>query len=347
MAALTAVQLNDLVATTIRDLDEPNFTQIAQTLVRYTAMSRLLKKSRRTIQSGYGVQWDVMVNFSGTAENVGLGSQDTIELPDTMVQAQADWRNTKSHWSVIGQEISMNKGKRRIVNLIEARRLAAMGSLAELMETNFWGPPVAITDEVTPWGVKTWIVKNATEGFNGGAPSGFTSIGLNPTTYPTWKNYTALYSAKTKDDLVRKLRRAARRTNFMPIVEGFRDSNKRDMYGFYCNEAVYEAMEEILEDQNESLGDDIAPKDGKAKFLRSDLEWVPKLDADTTDPIYGINWGWYETIVLADWWLKQTVVPVYPGQHTVAATFLDCTYQTTCKNRRENFVVSTATTEPS
>lgn len=345
MAVLTATKLNDLVNTTLRDLDEPNFTQIAQTLTRYTAMSKLMKKKKRTISSGYGVQWDAMVNFSGTAENVGLGSQDSIELVDTMTQAQVDWRNTKVHWSVIGQEISMNGGKRRIVNLINARRIAAMGSLAELMENNFWGPPVALTDEVTPWGIKTWIVKNATEGFNGGAPSGYTTIGLNPTTYPAWKNYTAPYTAKTKDDLIRKLRRAARKTNFMPIVEA-PESNSGDMFGYYTNESVFETMEEVLETQNDNLGNSLDPKRGAVVFNRSELEWVPKLDADTTDPVYGINWGWFETVTLIDWWLKQTVVPVYPGQHTVQATFLDCTYQHVIKNRREMFVVSNGTTEP-
>lgn len=346
MPVLTAPKLNDLVNTTLRDLDEPNFTQIAQTLTRYTAMNKLLKKSKRVIQSGYGVQWDAMVNFAGTAENVGLASQDSIELNETMTQATADWRNTKVHWSLIGQELSMNKGKRQIVDLINTRRIAAMGSLAELMESNFWGPPVASTDEVTPWGIRTWTVKNGTEGHNGGAPSGYTTIGLNPTTYPAWKNYTAPYTAFTKDDGIRKLRRAARRTNFQPIVDNVPESNRGDQYGYYTNETVFETAEEVLEDQNDNLGNALDPKTNSAMFNRSMLEWVPRLDSDTTNPVYGINWGWFSTCVLADWWLKQTVVPVYPGQHNVQATFLDCTYQIVCKNRREQFVMSNGTTEP-
>jgi hypothetical protein len=204
--ALTATQLSDLVASTIRDLDEPNLTEITSDLQEHTAMKRLLKKKQRTIQSGIGAQWDVMVNHSGGSENVGLGAQDNVEIVDTLVQAQADWRNTVTHWAMIGQEMSMNMGKRRIVDLMMVREKAAMISLAELMEANFWGPPVASTDDVTPWGINTWVVKNATEGFNGGAPSGYTSIGLNPTTYPRWKNYSGNYTAVTKDDLIRKWR---------------------------------------------------------------------------------------------------------------------------------------------
>jgi hypothetical protein len=40
-------------------------------------------------------------------------------------------------------------------------------------------------------------------------------------------------------------------------------------------------------------------------------------------------------------------VPVYPGQHTVQAHFLDSTYQFVSKSRRDNFVLATGTTEPS
>ena len=347
MSTLTAVQLNDLVATTLRDLGKPKFTEIATDLQKHTAMRNLLKKNRVSIQGGYGVQWDVMVNHSGSATNVGLGASDNINIVDTMVQAQADWRNSTANWAVIGQEIDMNREPARIVNLLQVRRLACMISLTELMEANFWGPPVAASDDVTPWGVNTWIVKNATEGFNGGAPSGYTSIGLNPTTYPRWRNWTFQYTTVSKDDFVRKLRKAATFTDFMPPVDGIPTFNTGDSYGFYSNYGLIGPLEEILEEQNESLGTDIASMDGKVVFRRTPINWVPKLESDTTNPIYGINWGEFKTIILSGWWLKETNVPIYPGQHTISAHFLDCTYQWVTKNRRCHFVGATGTSYPS
>lgn len=348
MPALTALQLNDLTQTTIRELNEPNFIEIATDLQEYTAMKRLFKKNKRTIQSGFGVQWDVMVNHSGLADNVGLGAQDNIEIVDTMTQAQADWRNTVAHWTVIGQEISMNKGKRQIVNLMVVRRRATMIALAELAENNFWGPPVSLSDEVTPWGVNTWVVKNASEGFNGGAPSGYSSIGLNPTTHPRWKNYTALYANITKTDLIRKWRKAARKTNFKPPVDeaGPTGQTYQYQYGYYTTEPVIGILEEILEGQNDNLGLDIDPMNNKPVFQRTPIEWVPILDADTTNPIYGLNWKHIEVIALQDWWMRQTPVPVYPGQHTVSATFIDLTYQIVFRNRRSHFVLATGVTYP-
>lgn len=344
---LVATALVDLVATTQRELGKPKFTEIATDLQEHTAMKSLLKKNRIVIQAGYGIQWDVMVNHSGSAANIGLGATDNVNIVDTMVQAQADWRNSTANYAFIGQEISMNAEPARIVDLVKERRIACMISLAELMENNFWGPPVSATDLVTPWGVNMWIVKNATEGFNGGAPSGYTSIGLNPTTYPRWKNWTAQYTNVTKDDLVRKWRKAATFTNFKPPVDGIPTFHTGDQPGYYTNYGVIGPLEEALEAQNENLGPDVASMDDKLIFRRVPVNWVPKLEADTTNPVYGINWGSFKTIVLTGWWLKETNVPVYPGQHTVSAHFLDCTYNWVAKNRRCHFVLATGTTYPS
>jgi hypothetical protein len=343
---LTAIQLNDLVNTTLRDLGKPKFTEIATDLQRHTAMKTLLRQNRVVLQSGYGVQWDVMVNHAGSATNVGLGASDNVNIVDTMVQAQADWRNSTANYAIIGQEIDMNREPARIVNLIQERRIACMIALAELMENNFWGPPVASTDTVTPWGVNMWVVKNATEGFNGGAPTGYTSIGLNPTTYPRWNNWTSQYTSVSRDDFIRRARRAATFTDFEPPVDGIPTFNTGDNYGFYTNYGVIGPLEEALESQNEDLGNDVASKDGRTIFRRVPVTWVPKLEADTTNPMYGINWGYFKTFILSGWWLKETNVPVYPGQHTVSAHFLDCTYNWITRNRRCHFVLATGVTYP-
>jgi hypothetical protein len=309
-------------------------------------MRNLLRKNRVEIASGYGVQWDVMVGLSGAAANVGLGASDNVNDVDLMTQATADWRNTTTNYAIIGQVMSMNQEPSRIVDYVKEKRLGAMISLAEIMESNFWGPPVSSTDSVTPFGVNMWLVKNATQGFNGGAPTGYTSIGLNPTTYPNWANWTDQYTAVSKDDFIRRVRKAATFTDFQPPVDGIPTFNTGDDCGFYTNYSVIGPLEESLEAQNDNLGLDIASQDGKVLFRRVPVEWIPKLESDTTNPFYGINWGSFKTHVLKNWWLKETHIPNYPGQHTIAAHFMDCTYQFIAKNRRCHFVVATGTTYP-
>lgn len=345
--ALLATQLGDLVATSLRELGRAKWTDISSSIQKHTALRNLIKKHKITIDSGVGLQWDVMVGQTGAAQNVGLAATDNVNITDVMTQAQADWRNSTTNWAIIGQEVQMNSTPARIVNLVETRRLGSMISLAELMEDNFWGPPVASTDNLTPWGINTWVVKNATEGFNGGAPSGYTSIGLNPTTYPNWKNYTAQYTAVSRDDLIRKMRRAATFTGWEPTVDGIPDFDTGDAVGIYTNYGVIGPLEEALESQNDNLGSDVASQDGKCMFRRQPVNWVPKLEADTTNPVYGIDWGVFTTFVLQGWWLKETRIEHYPGQHTLAVNFLDCTYNWVMRNRRTSWVIATGVTYPS
>ncbi len=345
--ALVASSVIDLVNTTLRNLGKPKFTDISSPLQRHTAMRNLLRKNRRELESGYGIQFNVQVNQSNSAANVGLGASDDVDIVDLQVQATADWRNTTCNYAIISQVVDMNREPSRIVNYVQEQRIGALVSLTEIMEANFWGPPVALTDNITPWGINTWLVKNATEGFNGGVPSGYTTIGLNPTTYPAWNNWTYQYSNVTNEDLVRHWRKAALFTDFEPPVDGIPTPNTGDDYGFYCNYGVLGPLEELLMSQNDNMGNDLAKYDGDVHLLRTPVHWVPKLEADTTNPVYGINWGWLKTYVLQGWWWKETHVPVYPGQHTVSAHFMDSTYQWVTKNRRCDFVLATGTTYPS
>ncbi len=345
--ALLATQVGDLITTTLRELGRGSYTEIATNLQKHVAMKNLMRKNRIELASGYGIQWEVMVAETNAAQNVGIGAADNLNDVDVMAQATADWRNSVTSYPIKMQIMDMNRDPARIVDYVKIKRTAALLSMAELMESNFWGPPVAITDTLTPWGVNTWIVKNATQGFNGGVPSGYTTIGLNPTTYPNWKNWTDQYTNVSQDDFIRRARKAARFTDFEPPVDGIPTYNTGDVYGFYTNYGVLGPLEESLMGQNDNLGPDIASMDNKVMFLHVPVTWVPRLESDTTNPFYGINWGWFKTFILKGWWMKETHIPIYPGYHTTSGNFMDCTYQPVLRNRRANFVLATGTTYPS
>lgn len=345
---LTPGQMNDLVTTTLPYLGKPNYTEIVASLQRYTAMSNLMRRNRVQVEAGYTIQFRVMVNPARAARNIGFGGvADIVDIPDLFTYGSADWRHTEAHYAIDGPEIDMNKEPARIVDEIAGRRAGTMLSLTELMESNFWGPPVSANDNVTPWGVNMWIVKSATQGFNGGAPSGYTTIGLNPTNYPNWNNWTDAYTNISPDDLIPKWTKASRKTDFKPPVEGIKSPNTGDDYGYFCNEPTYGPLEQMLRAQNDNLGNDVVQYFDQVHFRRTPLVWVPKLDADTTNPIYGINWGWFKTFVLSNWWMRETHLPIYPGQHTMSAHFLDCIYQFVVRNRRCMFVLSNGTSYPS
>ncbi len=346
--ALQAEGVLDLVADTLRDLGSPKFTDISSNLQEHVAMDKLISKKRLVLESGYGIQFNILVAQSNAARNVALGQSDNTNLVDGMIQANTVWRNTQTSYMMIGQLMAMNREPARIVDYVKQQRIMALISLAELMETIFWQAPSA-SDALTPFGIPYWITKNATKGFNGGVLTGYTTVaGVSPTTYPNWQNWTAPFTAVSRDDFIRQAREAAVKTRFKPATQGIPTAQiGGDEYGYYTNYAVIQPLEESVESQNDNLGSDVASQDGKVLFRRTPVVWVPWLDRDSTNPFYGINWSWLRVYVLEDWWMKETNIQYTPGQHTVSSHFLDLTYQFLTKNRRASFVLSNGTTYPS
>lgn len=337
----------DFVNDTLKDLGKPKFTDISSNLQDHVAMKNLLRHNRVALESGQGIQFNVLVSQSNAARNVALAESDVVNTVDGMVQASTVWRGSETSYQLIGPLMAMNREPARIVDYVKQQRIMALISFTELMENNFWAAPSS-SDAKTPLGLPYWVTKNATKGFNGGTLSGFSNkAGLSSSNYPMWANWTFPFTNVTRDDFIRGAREAATKTGFKPPVDGIPTPNTGDEYGFYTNYAVIQPLEEAVEAQNESLGMDVASQDGKTLFRRVPVTWVPWLERDTTNPFYGINWGWFKTYILRGWWMRETNIPYTPGQHTVASHFLDCKYQFVAKNIRPHFIGSNGTTYPS
>ena len=349
MASIQASQLGDLLKTTLRELGRGRFTAIMSDLQEHWAMKNLLRKSNVDIQSGTAIQFDVVVSHSDSARNVGQGEVDVVNMNDGTIQGYIDWRQTTCNFAIIANEIDMNRDPARIVDLYKVRRVRALTAAAEIFESNFWDFPAA-TDTKTPFGLPYWATKSSstTGGFLGGIPSGYSAVAnISPTTYSRWNNWACQYATVSEDDFVRKAREAATKTDFKPPVEGITDFDTGGGYGFFANYTVVGRLEELTKAQNENLGNDVASQDGKTMFRRAPVNYVPKLDSDTTDPFYGINWGVMKTAFLRGWNARETHIPVKHDQHTVAVTHMDWQYNFICYDRRRLMVLATGTTYPS
>jgi hypothetical protein len=351
MPVLTPSGIGDLVTTTLSELGRAKFTDNMSDYQKTIALKRVFKKGKVTFDSGKSVSFNVIINHNDSARFVGLAAEDVVNANDVMITGDVPWKNITWNWMMEFREPLMNSGNSQIVELIKTRRIAAMGSAVIKFEQSLWQAP-ATTDSTSPYGIPYWVVKSNTatttaNGFNGNVPSGYTTVGgINPTTYPRWKNYATQYTTVSKDDLVRKWRRAATYCNFMPLVDDIPVYNTGDDNQYLTNYSVLGTLEELLEAQNDNLGNDVASMDGKVLFRRIGVDWVPELDLDTTNPVYGINWGEFKVMGLRGAWMKELTQENYPGQHTVTATHTDCTFNMFCRNRRRNFVLATDTTLP-
>ena len=343
MAILQADDIADLIKVTQKDLGRLRWTEIASDLQEYVALPKVLQAEKVAYQSGYGIQWNVMVDTSGAAKDTGLFAVDSVNVGDVMQTASAPWRHLTTSYAIERREVAMNRDPARIVELVKIRRADAMIDLAAHMETRFWGRPDDANDNEKLYGVKYWVVTNSggTEGFTGGAAFGSTVADLNPSTYTNWKNYSARYAAVSSTDLIRDWRKAATFTQFKSPVD-IPEYNTGSRYGYYTNYNVIGPLEEVLEAQNDNLGNDIASKDGRLLFRQVPVTWVPHLENTAGDPVYGINWGVFKPVFLSGEYMKEDGPSTAPNQHTVFQTFVDCTMNLMCTDRRRNFVLGTS-----
>lgn len=345
MAVIQSSDIGDLIRNSLNRLNKGKFTAIATDRQKYVFTNAMVRKSKVVFDSGPLFQWNVMIDHNNSAEAVGLYAVDNVNAPDVMIQAVVPWRQYTANYPIDAREITRNSGESKIVDMLLTRRKSCMISLMEKFEADAWKLPSS-TDSKSMFGFPYWIVKNNTEGFNGGNPTGYTTVAnIDSTAQPRWKNWTAQYVSVTKDDLVRKWRKAAEFTDWMPPVD-VPDFNTGDSYGFYTNWAVLGTLAEILESQNENLGTDLAPMDGRVMFQRAAVNRIPELENDTTNPVYGINFGVFKVATESGWWMRETVVDKAANQHTVTTYHVDTSIQPHCYDRRRNFVLATNTGLP-
>lgn len=342
---LTDSDIADLVKGTLKELGRLRFQQIAQSLTDYEVFPIWFKKDKVTFDSGIGIQRTLMNKLTGAAKHVGLLDGDKVNIVDVLDQLNVPWRHAQTNWGFIYQNTLMNRGDARIVDIVKTQRTAALIDLVEELESKAWSTPSSSSDKTNPYGVPYWVVKNATTGFNGSYPTNFTDVaGVNLTTTPNFKNYTFQYTNLSKLDGIKKLRTAHRKCRFKSPVDlqDYR-SGKGERYRLYVNESTLSSIEDIGESQNENLGRDIASIDGVGMAFRGNpIRWVPQLDSDTQNPIYGLDHSVFYPVVLKGDYLREGSAKPLPDQHNAYGVFVDLTYNYLCVDRRRLFVGATA-----
>lgn len=356
MAQLAASGIADLVNATLPNFPKLKFTDIISTYQNTQVLKRLMNKKKMMMQAGVdAIKFQLATDENHSFRWVGMYATDIFNSDDTLQQGSVPWAHAT--WNCVWdyKELLMNGNPLTIVNNMKLKRIRMFASAVIALERQFWRLR-ALADTLTMLGVPNWIVKTATDaatdatndGFNGTTPSGWTTVGgLTPGSAALgnkWNNYADAYANVTKDDLIRKMRRAAAKTDFQPIVDNIPTYNKGKDYEIMTNYKVYGPMVEALEAQNENLGNDIASKEGKVTFMGTPVNYVRELDKDTTDPVFGVDFGEFGFVGLEGAWMKTWTIPMIAGQHSVAAEGNDLTVNLVCTNRRKQWVVSNGTT---
>jgi hypothetical protein len=347
----------DMLETTRVTIEKFKFTDISTDLQEFIVMPYMLTQrgGLKVLRGGLGIEHILMTENGGYSKWVDEFAESTGSIIDHLKKMKVDFCLLNDNLSYTKGELLDNRGEERLLNVIIPRTRAMYLRVAQTMERDFFGDPDP-NDQLTPWGLKYWIVKNATAGFNGGLPSGFSLIGnINLTDVPNFKNYTDVYTAITKGDCVKKMKRAHRATNWRSprTDKGAMGDAMPSRRLILTNETVLEGMEDIGEAQNDNLGNDLAPKtagqngpmglmqtgDGDILFKRNPVIHARELDSDTTDPIYGLDMSTFYALTKKGDNMDLGDFEKHPTQKRVYTADLFHRHQTICTNRRNNWVI--------
>ena len=350
MAALQAGDIQEILNITQKELGRAKITDLMSDYQNTIALKRIMKKKKMTFDSGPSVQFTVVTDTNGSARGVGLAYQAIVDMTESTVRGEVPWRHFHWNYAVERRLIAMNRSPSKIFDYVKLERMKGLGDAIKYCEQRLWRCP-ASTNTTDFYGIPYYVVKSSTaittnEGFNGTVQSGYSDVaGLSPTTYDRWRNFAGPYTAITKDGLITSVREMLYRTDFTPLVDNTPTYNTGNDMGIYTNYDVVQQLERLLEDQNESLGTDLASMDGKVMIRRTPVTCVKELDQDTTDAVYALNWGELGMMGLSGEWMNETKFAELPSQPTVSAVFVDSTVNLLCRNRRRQGVLSNGTTE--
>lgn len=346
MPTTTALDDLDLVKGTLNNMDPPNFQQVAQNQTDYEVFPLWFKKDKMMIDDGIGIQRNIMARLPDVARHVGWTDQDNPNVASLLEQITVPWRQVTTNWSFKRQEVLMNRGKSLVTKVIEPKRAGAIIDMIEVIEAAGFSSPSSSSDKTLPYGLSYWIVKNATTGYNGGLPTGHTTVaGLDLADAPKFKNYTDTYTAVSQDNLLKKMRTAFRRTKFKSPVDVKDYRSGRGMrYRIYMNEATISGVEQVALAQNDNLGlKDVSQVDHVSlAFKGVPIRFAEYLDNDTSNPVYMVDHNTFYPVVLSGDYMYEHPPIQSPTQHNWRTVYIDMSYNHICLDRRRNAVLYVA-----
>lgn len=370
---VTRTQMLDLLATSTSRLPKAKliWTQGKQ---RYEVVNKWFGKDKEVVRGGNRVEERCVLSATGAAQHVQPYQVNTVNVPQFIETQYVDWVSAKTQWTVEQTEISDHASgeskeswAKGFIDLVKARRTAALVDMSDLLEDAAWAVPPVDTNNITPLGLPYWVPKLASgqaataAGFYGGRYStAFTNVGgIAPATSgdnttaiaggkERWRSYQAGY-VTVNDTLVKTLSLAYMKINFQSpiLMEKLLDVEApENMFRIYANAATIVDVEALARANNDQLGGDIAMYQGTATFKRLPWIYMPALDSTASgaagqyNPIYLINHNWFKVYVKSDLNLAESEAMNDVSQNLVYTTFIDLRYAFMCTNRRNQACIN-------
>lgn len=338
-------EMGDLILGVHADYGKKRIQNLMLDLTHYEAMGQIIRGARSEGGS-HTFRRNLALQPGQSGRWVGITDQDLTIRVDGASYLEVPWRyfvNSRSY-EYTEMLTNMNAGENKVFDVIKFGIDQQDANTAEEMEIAMWSN-LANTTSKEMWGIPHWFPKPTAgqDGFNGQNPSGFSTMAGVDTSLEAnkrFRSYVRDYDA-VDENFVIALERCARRTNFrspVSMTEYTKGNGKR--FSFYINETVQEGLNKMLRNRNDNLGTNLGNYgDGTAHLNRNPFIYIPYLDADTSHPVYGINWNVFEFYTMKGNKFRQTKKVGEPN-HNWVSVFEDIGLNSCCFDRRRCFVMA-------
>jgi len=338
---LTPEQMPDAVIATMNTLNKGKWIGEMVDLQEYVGFNQIAKAKREQGKSGRGVTVRYVMDHNHSAANVGLFNKVEFARDDAMKEGTVPWCYTDGHMVFDEREPGMNNGPEEIVDLVEVENARMVTSMVVLGESNVWGIPESEDDNDTPFGVQYWVTKNASLGYYGGNPTGFSAgrAGISSLTYARHKNFTGAYSSVDDTEgtgLIYMMEMAADKTNWVAPAPEPGMGRKGASRGIYCNWATKNKMKNHAKANNDSLGYDLSTQ--TPVFRGGKIQYVPHFDSDATNPVYMLDFNHLYARFLKNWWMQRIKISRLQDRPHCFAVIVSLVWQVICDDLRKQAV---------
>lgn len=353
--ALTAAQINDLVELTQINYEKKRYQDITQPLQRYHT-ERLWREHSADKAGGSSIQWTVQTATNQNTRATGFFSTDSITSQDLNSHCNIPWRLFETKYQLEHNIMAQNEGPEALVDYALQQYETMWRDFWYTMESWFFGH-FATDNGAQPFPMRYYITKNITGNSDGGTISGGTSTtggdflgdqywsGTNCAGLSNsgWKNWTNRYTTLDEQDGIDKLFIAISKTDFQQVVPYSSLSPSTIQRGIYMNFNTWNAFRKAANARNDNLGFDFG-SGSNSTLYGIPFTWVPALEYDLDNPIYGIDWSTFRFVFNSNMKQRRTMHESKHGQHMVTEVFYDWQSNVQCFDRRRQFVLSTANT---
>jgi hypothetical protein len=342
--ALYHHQIDDFVELTLNRFKKNEWVDISLPLQEYKFAGRVFEAKKKAERGGARLEWKLRTKNQGTAKHSGLFSVDDTNRRNVMTNAKQEWSKQTVNYIYDIDEESFQSAPETIIREMQLLEQGLYNDFFELMETAMWTAPSSSSlDPMPPAGIPFWLQKNATLGFSGGNPTGWSNGAgsVDSTAFDRWKNYSGTYKQVSRDDLIEKVVNACDFTYFKAPKSYAEIGGGKPDYEFVTVHSVLATMRRLLQSGNDNLGADVAKWAGNVLIKGNPVDWCPALTDtsseayDSQAPFYGINWKKFDYYFKTGRNMIKHPPKPAANQHTVRERHMDNWGNFVCYDRRQ------------